>query len=73
MNALDDKSEDVRFSDFFTLKNYMLGFEVDSNNYENIHLQLATKVKNNELQQDVTDAIKESLESEWFTTIKVLL
>jgi len=64
MNALHDKSKDVRLSAFYTLQNYMLGFEVDSNNYENIHLQLLAKLENNELQQDVNDAIKESLESE---------
>lgn len=61
LSALEDASEDVRFSALSTLEDYLLGQEEDSPNYRRIHEGLSARVTARNLSEDLRDAITEIL------------
>lgn len=64
MSALEDQSEDVRFSSLSTLEDYMLSQEEDSANYKRIREGLRQKSEAAGLAQDLRDSIKEILKDQ---------
>lgn len=64
MSALEDQSEDVRFSSLSTLEDYMLSQEEDSPNYKRIREGLRQKSEAAGLAQDLRDSIKEILKDQ---------
>jgi HEAT repeat protein len=61
LTALDDQSEDVRFSALSTLEDFMLGQDEDSQTYKRIRSGLSAKVDSQSLSEDLKDSIKEVL------------
>ncbi|NBY24028.1 MAG: HEAT repeat domain-containing protein [Gammaproteobacteria bacterium] len=61
LTALDDQSEDVRFSALSTLEDFMLGQDEDSQTYKRIRSGLSAKVDAQSLSEDLKDSIKEVL------------
>lgn len=64
MTALNDKSEDVRLNSWSTLDNYLMGLDEESHSRKMILSQLTAKLTNKEIPEDISETIKESLESE---------
>ena len=61
LTALDDQSEDVRFSALSTLEDFMLGQDEDSQTYKRIRSGLSAKADSQSLSEDLKDSIKEVL------------
>ncbi len=67
MSALEDQSEDVRFSALSTLEDFMLGQEEDSTNYRRIQDGLRLKAASRSIPEDLKESINEVLKDQTAT------
>lgn len=64
MSALEDQSEDVRFSALSTLEDFMLGMEDDSPNHQRIQDGLKLKAASRTIPDDLKESINEVLKDQ---------
>lgn len=64
VSALEDESEDVRFSALSTLQTYMLRLEEDKESYKKIELALKAKATDQSILVDTREAINDFLKAQ---------